>query len=228
MTRWTEQFNDDLNERRLKLTQKAWRQMRGLGLTKLDLILLITNGQWNWRYENVIYRFDHPALGRSTREIGEAAGLADVVVAIDRQRGKVVAVGRNRRLPHVPRAPLAPMWAPTFRLGAAPGALKLTRHAVQQMGRRGVSEHDVAFVIRHGACIHRQGQVYYTLLNRDRDGEQAAQWQRLVGTTVVVCRFTTEVITVWRDRETAHRRLMRKPKERRFRRRAPRFLAQYV
>lgn len=105
-------------------------------------------------------------------------------------------------------------WTPDFRLAVTPANLRLTFHARKRMNQRHLTRDDITLVIRHGKCVHREGKVYYTLLGRrERDTKQRSPWQRLDGVIVLVCPYTTEIITVWNAYDNSHRQLRRKPKE---------------
>lgn len=211
MAPWTPAYSLNLTERDVKLSRRMRRRLPRLRLSKSDLVLLLTNGAWQSDDDGVyvFYSFHDPDLPEERWAIGEAAGLDDVTVALDRARAKIVGIARRGRRPRLRRR-----WQPSFRTAAAAGNLRLRYHARQRMHQRGLTPDDLVFVIRHGQCLHRQGQVFYTLLHRSLRHEWGDHARRLVGTTLVVCRQTTEIITVWRDRETAHRRLRRKPKQR--------------
>ncbi len=217
MTHWTPEYTSNMNESDLRIFSRARRWMPRQRLTRADLVLILTNGAWHKRGRLVYYNLDHPSLSQSRRDIGLAAGLDDVTVVVEPRHGRIVAVTRRWRLPRL-RRPRPRGWTPDFRLTIMPDSLKLTHHAQERLNQRGLTREDVVFVIRHGKCVHREGKVYYTLLGRgQRDTRQRGPWrrnawQRLDGVVVIVCPYTTEIVTVWNAYDNSHRQLRRKPK----------------
>lgn len=248
MNQWTTP-NDENDPR---LTPRVRRWLRRQRLTRTDLRIIMSNSRPRPYGKYLLYCLYEPGLGSPemddhAQEIGQAAGLDDVTVVVERYRRRVVAVTRRWRRPRV-RRPRPRGWSLAFRVVTA-AELKLTRHAKDQMAERRISAEDIVFVIRHGVCYHRQGQVYYALRGRDgrdmtdrrdrhdktnqRQGRDKANrrderawanrrdrrdrpglvdqtWDRLSGAVVVVCPYTTEIITVWNGHEEAHGRLRRR------------------
>lgn len=214
MSKWTVDYTKDLNESRLKLTTSARRGLAEQRLVKQDLILILTNGVWREQDGYVLYNFEDEDIPEERMERAWAAGLDDVTVAIDPRHAKIVATARGWRKPHLRRRTRQPLWSPALPQHVTTEDLLLTRHARQRMQEGHLTREDLAYVIRFGKCLHRQGRVYYTLRRKDGDGELAGRWARLDGTTLVMCYESTVVITVWRDPKTGYSRLRRKPKRR--------------
>lgn len=215
MTKWTPNFSKHVNEHNLRLVPRVRRWLPRQSLDRRDLVLVITNGRWERHGYYIHYSFKDPTLSKRRRERGESAGIDDVTVVVERRQGLVVAVARRWRQPKV-RHPRPEAWTPQYRFNVSDSNLRLTRHAVEQMRERRLTRSEVAFVIRHGRCVHRQGQVYYTLLGRDGRDDGRATWQRLSGVVVNLCPHTLQVITVWRGRDAALNRLRHKPKRSRY------------
>lgn len=213
MNRWTPEYSHNINESDLRIFSRVRRWMPRQRLTRTDLVLILTNGAWHRRGRFIFYTLHDPFLPPSRRDIGLAAGLDDVTVVVEPRHGRIVAVTRRWRLPRL-RRPRPRGWSPAVRLAAAPANLRLTFHAKERMNQRHLTREDITLVIRHGKCVHREGKVYYTLLGRrERDTKQRSPWQRLDGVIVLVCPYTTRIITVWNAHDNSHRQLRRKPKE---------------
>ncbi len=216
MNRWTPEYANNSNESDLRIFSRAWRWMRRQRLTRTDLVLILTNGAWHKRGRFIYYSLYDPSLSEQQKEIGLAAGLDDVTVVVEPRHGRIVAVTRRWRLPRM-RRPRPRGWTPAFRLAVMPESLKLTLHAWERLNQRGLTREDIVFVIRHGKCVHREGKVNYTLLGRrGREATQAQEarhWRRLDGVIIVVCPYTTQIITAFNAHDNSHRQLRRKPKE---------------
>lgn len=216
MNRWTLEYANNINESDLRIFSRARRWMPRQRLTRTDLVLILTNGAGHRSGRFILYSLDDPRLPQQRRDIGLAAGLDDVTVAVEPRYGRIVAVTRRWRAPRL-RRPRPRGWTPGFRLAVMPDSLKLTLHAQERLNQRGLTREDVVFVIRHGKCVHREGKVHYTLLGRRwrdaREPEQARHWQRLDGVIIVVCPYTTEIITAFNAHDNSHRQLRRKPRE---------------
>ena len=218
MTKWTPDFNTKAAEGDLHLAGRVWRWLSRQRLARPDLVLVISNGAASSYRGYVCYRLADPATPPQQRAVGLAAGLDDVTVILNPDTCEVVGVTRRYRRcwlpPYEPSWPQRPLaWTPLYAERVTADGLLLSDHAGQRMQHRALSPQDLVFAIRFGKCLHRRRQVYYTLLDGRRPKVQAGRWTRLAGTTLVVCPYTGEIITVWRDRETAHRRLKRRPKK---------------
>lgn len=214
MSKWTVDYSKDLNESGLKLTNSAKRGLTEQRLVKQDLILVLTNGAWRERDGYILYNFEDEDIPEARMKRAWAAGLDDVTVALDPRNSKIVATARGWRLPHLRRRTRPPLWSPMLPQFVTADSLLLTRHARRRMQEGHLTREDLAYVIRFGKCLHRQGRVYYTLRRKDGGGELAGRWARLDGTTLVMSYESTVVITVWRDPKTGYSRLRRKPKRR--------------
>lgn len=92
--------------------------------------------------------------------------------------------------------------------------LTLTKHAQQRMAQRNLSPDDVDFILSHGRPNHCAGVVQIHLRHKDVPAATAKQtkYTRLVGSTVVLSRDQTAVITVWRNRTQGLRHIRCKPR----------------
>jgi hypothetical protein len=86
-------------------------------------------------------------------------------------------------------------------------------HADQRAAQRNVSDDDVEFVLRFGHRMRRTGVIYYALREKDLPSDLPGSdpRRRLVGTTVMLCKCGTTVITVYRN-QRAFKRDKRKTK----------------
>lgn len=99
----------------------------------------------------------------------------------------------------------------TFGLTISGQRFNLTYHATTRLAQRNLTTTDVAYVLRYGQRLHRDGVVFYFLGKRDLPAAASFGARRLEGTTVVVDPQTLTIITVYRNRK-ALRRIKRKHK----------------
>ena len=88
----------------------------------------------------------------------------------------------------------------------------LTHHARLRMAQRNVSTNQVWFILAHGHRCHRAGVIHVHLRRKDIPADAKRQFACLEGTTVVLNREGTAVMTVWRNREKGMRHISRKPR----------------
>ena len=88
----------------------------------------------------------------------------------------------------------------------------ITQHARQRMAQRNVSMSDINCILAYGCYTHCAGAIQVHLRDKDIPVAQKAQkrWSRLQGTTVVLSRDESSIITVWRNRQKGFRHLQRK------------------
>lgn len=191
MKQWNPDDAKNLNLSSLKIAPLARQWLPLQKLHALDLLIVLQNSQWRpYRSSYFLFSFRQAALTPGYA-IGQSAGLEDVSILMN-GRGWVVAVTRNWAWPR-------PLWSPVFALMTQAESLLLTQHASDRLRQRHLSSDDVAFVIQYGNREHRNNQVHYELFGRPRRVPNGTRWQRLNGVHVVVCLFTTEIITVWQD-----------------------------
>lgn len=91
--------------------------------------------------------------------------------------------------------------------------LMLSDHARRRMAQRNVSERDISYIMGHGQESHCAGARLVTLRQCDisRQARQQATIARLEGVTLVLSRDEPLLLTVWRNRRAATRRIRRKP-----------------
>ncbi len=199
MKQWNPDNAKDLNLSSLKLAPLARRWLPFQKLHALDLLIVLQNSQWRpYRGSHFLFSFRQAALTPGYA-IGQSAGLEDVSILMN-ERGWVVTVTRNWTWPQI-------TWSTSFALMTQAESLLLTQHASDRLRQRGLSGDDVVFAIRHGNREHRNNQVHYELLGCPRRVPNGTRWQRLNGVHVVVCPFTTEIITVWQNFRQVHRQL---------------------
>lgn len=89
----------------------------------------------------------------------------------------------------------------------------LSLHAQQRLAQRNLDQRAIDYVLKHGRLIRRTGVQFYVLGARDiplQDGRRSSI-TRLIGTTILVSRDGT-IITVYRNRRTPLRAIVRKQK----------------
>jgi len=87
-----------------------------------------------------------------------------------------------------------------------------TEHSRRQAARRGLSHDELEYVLFHASRYHRAGAIIYYLREVDlppSDRNQAYAC-RLVGTAVVMARDRRTIITVWRNRQSGLKHILRK------------------
>lgn len=92
--------------------------------------------------------------------------------------------------------------------------ITFTHHARLRMAQRNVSLTQIWFILEHGHCYHRAGVVLVHLRRKDIPADHLANSHIacLEGTTVVLNRQGTIVMTVWRNRNKGMRHITRKPR----------------
>jgi hypothetical protein len=90
----------------------------------------------------------------------------------------------------------------------------LTPHAFQRAAQRNLSLADIRFVLDYGTPLHRAGAVHVHLRRKDLPGEDRRdqRLQQLVGTTLVLNRDQTCILTLYRNRQDGLRHIKRKPR----------------
>ncbi len=198
MKQWNPDDARKLTIDSLKIVPSVRQWLSFQKLYPTDLLIVLHNSTARpFRSTYFFYSF-RQAISTPGYAIAQAAGLEDVGILMN-TRGWVIAVTRDWTRPR-------PVWSPTFSFVIRPETLLLTQHARDRLNQRFLSGQDVAFVIRHGDRRHQNNQVHYALLSGPRRVANGARWQRLSGVHVVVCPFTTEIITVWQDFRQASRR----------------------
>ncbi len=86
-------------------------------------------------------------------------------------------------------------------------------HSILRSAQRNLSQEEIEYVLLFGKRYHRYGAIIYYLRNRDLpEGDSWRAWcQQLVGTAVVMSKDSEMVITVWRNRRTGLKRILRNP-----------------
>jgi hypothetical protein len=100
--------------------------------------------------------------------------------------------------------------------------IELSDHAEIRAAQRNLSYDEICFILIHGSRQRRSGVIFYCLHRKHLPDELPGNhpYRRLVGTTVIVSRDGSVVVTAYRNEE-AYRQDRRKAKyERRIRRRA--------
>jgi hypothetical protein len=92
--------------------------------------------------------------------------------------------------------------------------ITFTHHARLRMAQRNVSLAQIWFILGHGHRCHRAGVVLVHLRRKDIPADDLANSQIscLEGTTVVLNRKGTAVMTVWRNRNRGMQQISRKPR----------------
>lgn len=85
-----------------------------------------------------------------------------------------------------------------------------TLHVQQRMAQRNISSEDLDFVLQYGESYHRAGALHVHLRRCDIPQRWRQQFSRLEGTTAVLNREGTAVITVHRNRQQGPRRIKKK------------------
>ncbi|MCB0210524.1 MAG: DUF4258 domain-containing protein [Anaerolineae bacterium] len=94
-------------------------------------------------------------------------------------------------------------------------SMKFTRHARQRMDQRSLSVEEVVYVLLYGKRWHRTGAVMVHLRQKDipLEDRNCEQWQKLVGTTVLLSLDNrSQIITTYRNRRTGLADIKHKPK----------------
>lgn len=87
-----------------------------------------------------------------------------------------------------------------------------TDHSKRQAARRGLSHDELEYVLFYASRHHRAGAIIYYLREVDlplvdRNQQYAC---RLIGTAVVMARDQRTIITVWRNRRSGLKHILRK------------------
>ncbi len=100
----------------------------------------------------------------------------------------------------------------SIQITSRPINLFFSGHALEQMAKRGLRKRDVEFVVAKGTCYHRAGGRWYVLLekNLSRELARTGRYNKLVGTSVLLCRHQDLVITAYRVPNLIH--ILRKSK----------------
>ncbi len=87
-------------------------------------------------------------------------------------------------------------------------------HLIQRMAQRNLDCKDIDYIMRYGCHTHRAGAVLTVLRGKDipHDDRADAECARLEGSVVVADPDSGCLITVYRNRQTAPRRVRRKPR----------------
>lgn len=75
--------------------------------------------------------------------------------------------------------------------------LIVSKHATQRMSQRNLATSDIAFVMQFGRLVHRTGVEFYFLAKRDIPTSLLKNYQRLIGTTLLIT--NGEIVTVYRN-----------------------------
>jgi hypothetical protein len=100
--------------------------------------------------------------------------------------------------------------------------IELSDHAEIRAAQRNLSYDEICFILTNGKRVRRSGVIFYCLQRKQIPPELPGNhpYRRLVGTTVILSRDGSIVVTAYRNEE-AYRHDRRKAKyERRIRRRA--------
>lgn len=91
--------------------------------------------------------------------------------------------------------------------------IELSAHAHQRAAQRNVSVEEIKYIVKHSKRIRRTGVIFHQFRKKDLpDGKHLkSRYERLVGTTVVVCKCGRHVVTLYRNGEAFHND-SRKPK----------------
>jgi hypothetical protein len=85
-----------------------------------------------------------------------------------------------------------------------------TLHVQQRMAQRNISAEDLDFVLQYGKTYHRAGALHVHLRRCDISERWYQQFGRLEGTTAVLNREGTAVLTIHRNRQQGPRRIKKK------------------
>src|SRR5215813_7977751 len=87
----------------------------------------------------------------------------------------------------------------------------LSEHALQRSAQRNVSLDEIAFIIEHGKLMRNAGVSFRQLREKDWPDTLPRNhyYRRLIGTTIVLCKCGSFVVTLYREEE-AFRRDQRK------------------
>ena len=94
-------------------------------------------------------------------------------------------------------------------------SMKFTRHARQRMDQRSLSVEEAVYVLLYGKRWHRAGAVMVHLRQKDipLEDRSCEQWQKLVGTTVLLSLDNrSRIITTYRNRRTGLSDIKHTPK----------------
>jgi hypothetical protein len=88
----------------------------------------------------------------------------------------------------------------------------LTNHAWKRASQRNFSEDDMEFIVQYGECIRRAGAVFFRMRHKDvpKDLRNDDTISNLVGATVVVCKCSQVILTVYYA--SNFRKILRKAK----------------
>lgn len=87
-----------------------------------------------------------------------------------------------------------------------------TEHSQLQAARRNLTHDEIEYVLFYAQRYHRAGVVIYFLRESDLPvGDRSRAFStRLVGTAVVMARDRRTIITVWRNRRSGLKHILRK------------------
>lgn len=90
--------------------------------------------------------------------------------------------------------------------------LFISDHAYQRAAQRNVAEHEIYLIVEHGYRVRKAGAIFCQFRRDCIDFDALdARIEALIGTTVMLCKCGSSVITLYRD-ERAFKRDRRKPK----------------
>jgi hypothetical protein len=88
--------------------------------------------------------------------------------------------------------------------------LIISDHAYQRAAQRNVSEDEIYIIVQHGHRVRKAGAIFCQF-RRNSLPELDARLEALIGTTVMLCKCGSSVITLYRN-ERAFKRDRRKSK----------------
>lgn len=88
--------------------------------------------------------------------------------------------------------------------------LMISDHAYQRAAQRNVSEEEIYLIVRYGHRVRKAGAIFCQF-RRNSVESLDARLEALIGTTVMLCKCGSSVITLYRN-ERAFKRDRRKPK----------------
>lgn len=85
-------------------------------------------------------------------------------------------------------------------------------HTHRRMAQRNISASEIEYILDYGEYLNKAGAMFFYLRECDIPEEDQAidRVQALIGTAVVICPETQDVLTVWRNRDKGWRRIERK------------------
>jgi hypothetical protein len=83
----------------------------------------------------------------------------------------------------------------------------LSHHARQRSAQRNLSLDEIVFVVEHGELLRNTGVIFREMRRKDMPSFIPANhpYQRLVGTTIVMCKCGHYVVTLYRKAEAFHK-----------------------